>query len=154
MDDFDWESLYQLCRDILTYVTVQTPSRDLDPCENGVLHVLKKNQGKGMYPSDIGRHLGIQRPSLTPVLRSLEDRGLICHAPDPADGRRNFIVLSEKYHAMCEEEDFRRIKCFKELFDDVPRKDMFLMERTLETAASKRNLQTASQDCNPYQNGV
>jgi DNA-binding MarR family transcriptional regulator len=122
MDDFEWGSLYQSCKEIMTYTAMQPQTMPLDPCENGVLGILEENNG-GMYPSEIGKRLGIQRPSLTPVLRELEEQGLICHAPDPTDGRRNFVVLSEKYYRLREEDRQRRVARFGELFRFLPEEE-------------------------------
>lgn len=153
MDDFEWETLYQSCKDVLAHVTEQTFSRDLGPSENGILRLLDE-KGKGMNPSEIGRELGIQRIPLTAFLRVLEEKGLICHEPDPLDGRRSLIVLSKEYRAFLREERAQRAQRFGSLFDRVAEEDLRGMKKAFETAAAGFDEEMQPGGCNHKESGV
>jgi len=47
-------------------------------------------------PTAIAGATGIQRPNLTPVLKSLESKGLIQRTARPEDGRGSLLVLTER----------------------------------------------------------
>jgi DNA-binding MarR family transcriptional regulator len=47
------------------------------------------------YPAELARHLSVPKPTITAYLKSLEARGLIARAIDPADLRRHRLELTE-----------------------------------------------------------
>lgn len=91
----------QLCRSferICRYQMQQRPKElDLRPSEVAVLWTIEQSPNQCMYPSEISKKMGIQRPSLTPLLRELETKRLIERRNDPVDGRRCLIGLTEYF---------------------------------------------------------
>lgn len=45
--------------------------------------------------AELGRHLALDRKDVAVALDDLAERGLLRRRPDPADGRRNLVVLGD-----------------------------------------------------------
>lgn len=73
--------------------------------------------GKTCGQKDLEQFLGIQKSSVTSVVNLMEKKGWMKRLPDPEDGRRNRLMLTEKalpYQAMaaeCTEKEEQAISC-------------------------------------------
>jgi DNA-binding MarR family transcriptional regulator len=56
-----------------------------------------------MTPGELAAHEKVQPPSMTRVLASLEERGLVARAPHPTDGRQVIVALTEAGTKLIEE---------------------------------------------------
>ena len=72
---------------------------ELRPSEAGALWTIDHAGDGGIHPSEVSRRMSIARPSLTPILRELEAKGLIRRLPDPAAGRRCLLAATERFRA-------------------------------------------------------
>ncbi|WMJ84037.1 MarR family winged helix-turn-helix transcriptional regulator [Oscillospiraceae bacterium LTW-04] len=87
----------------------------LRPGEFSVLWTIEQAEGQALHPAEISKHMGITRPSLTPILRDLEARGLIQCRIDSQDGRRYLVEITDK----CREFRIKQINRHKLLFDQL-----------------------------------
>ncbi|WP_432968588.1 MarR family winged helix-turn-helix transcriptional regulator [Dactylosporangium sp. CA-233914] len=69
------------------------PSGDLTPSQASVLLRLRRDGASSTTVLALAE--GVRSQSMTATLNALEERGLIERAPDPDDGRRHIITLSE-----------------------------------------------------------
>jgi DNA-binding MarR family transcriptional regulator len=86
---------------------------------------------QGMNCKEIGERTLITKGTLTGVLDRLESRGLVVREPDPADGRRFRIVLTESGTRCFEREFPRQISALKLRFDHIPERDRQTLVRLL-----------------------
>lgn len=56
-----------------------------------------------MTPGELAAHEKVQPPSMTRVLASLEERGLVVRAPHPSDGRQVIVALTDAGTTLIEE---------------------------------------------------
>ena len=56
-----------------------------------------------MTPGELAAHEMVQPPSMSRVLASLEDRGLVVRAPHPTDGRQVIVALTDAGNTLIEE---------------------------------------------------
>jgi len=83
-------------------------------------------------PSALGKHLDMQKGSLTTLIDSLEEMNLVSRAPDPNDRRKTLLQLTK------EGEDYRQLKMeeFKKnlviLFDSLPEEEIEDFAKNLE----------------------
>src|SRR6478752_2160041 len=57
--------------------------------------LLALDEHGALSQADLGRHLGLDRKDVAVTLDLLTDRRLVRRRPDPADGRRNVVSLTE-----------------------------------------------------------
>ena len=84
-------------------------------------------------PSQISALMGLQQPSITPSLRSLEERGYVCRHNSDQDRREVYFSVTEKTREMAAEERRRTAQMFaglaEYLGEEDTRKLMEIMER-------------------------
>jgi DNA-binding MarR family transcriptional regulator len=71
---------------------------DLSPSAFNVLMALRNTPGGVLEPCDIADRLLVTRPSVTGLLDTLENKGLIERRPHPADRRRRLVHLTASAH--------------------------------------------------------
>jgi DNA-binding MarR family transcriptional regulator len=72
--------------------TARLPTGGLSPSQTSVL--LRLDKGGASSTTLLALAEGVRSQSMTATLNALEEQGLIERAPDPEDGRRQFITLS------------------------------------------------------------
>lgn len=87
----------------------------LTPGEFSVLWTIEQADSQALHPAEISKQMGITRPSLTPILRGLESRGLVQCRIDSKDGRRYLVEITDK----CREFRIKQINRHKLLFDQL-----------------------------------
>lgn len=70
----------------------------LHPGQEFLLHVLWEHDGA--YPSDLSQRLGVEPATVTKMLRRLEGSGVVRREPDPQDGRRVRVCLTDQGRAL------------------------------------------------------
>ncbi|TDS85695.1 MarR family winged helix-turn-helix transcriptional regulator [Nesterenkonia aurantiaca] len=73
---------------------------EIEPASYSVLATLQQMGPQRM--TAIARHLGIGKPTLSRQLSTLENRGFVEKATDPADGRAQMVSLTEEGRARLE----------------------------------------------------
>lgn len=73
---------------------------EIEPASYSVLATLQQMGPQRM--TAIARHLGIGKPTLSRQLSTLEHRGFVEKATDPADGRAQMVSLTEEGRARLE----------------------------------------------------
>jgi DNA-binding MarR family transcriptional regulator len=56
--------------------------------------------GRGMWQSELRRELGVSRPTVSRMLASLQELGLVLRKPDSKDRRQVFVALTEAGKAL------------------------------------------------------
>jgi DNA-binding MarR family transcriptional regulator len=62
-----------------------------------------RSAGKGMWQSRLRRQLGVSRPTVSRMLASLEEGGLVVRRPDSIDRRQLFVALTDAGRALIRE---------------------------------------------------
>ena len=97
---------------------------ELSVGELGVIHVIEASESKALHISQICEKTGIARPSVTPILRDLENRGLIRRITDSEDGRRYLVALTDKFYEKVEADENQRMMLFKEFIEDLDKDEL------------------------------
>ncbi|HEY2048480.1 MAG TPA: MarR family transcriptional regulator [Caulobacteraceae bacterium] len=79
----------------------QANAGDLTPSQVSLVQRLEK--GGPSTASDLARAEGIRPQSMAAVVAALESAGLVSGAPDPADGRRTVLSLTETCRTLMRE---------------------------------------------------
>ena len=79
--------------------TAQIAELGLTSSQGLVLRYLNRHRGEPIYPSDLVRQFGLSQPTVTGILRRLEDKGFLEFQADRGDRRRKSIVATDK--ALC-----------------------------------------------------
>ncbi len=107
--------LYHIFFRICRHFSQVRRNNDLTPGEFGVLWTLEQAEGQALHPAEISKRMGLTRPSLTPILRDLQTRGLVQCRIDSGDGRRYLVEITDKCRAF----RIRQIDHHKRLFDQL-----------------------------------
>ena len=97
---------------------------ELSVGELGVIHVIEASDNKALHISQICDLTGIARPSITPILRDLETRGLIRRITDSEDGRRYLVALTDKFYKSVEADENQRMMLFKEFIESLDKEEL------------------------------
>jgi len=97
---------------------------ELSVGELGVIHVIEDSENKALHISQICEKTGIARPSITPILRDLEARGLIRRITDSEDGRRYLVALTDKFYEMVKADEDQRRMLFKEFVEALDKEEL------------------------------
>jgi len=97
---------------------------ELSVGELGVIHVIEASDNKALHISQICDLTGIARPSITPILRDLETRGLIRRITDSEDGRRYLVALTDKFYKRVEADENQRMMLFKEFIESLDKEEL------------------------------
>ncbi len=107
--------LYHIFFRICRHFSQVRHNNGLTPGEFGALWTLEQAENQALHPAEISKRMGITRPSLTPILRDLEARGLVQCRVDSRDGRRYLVEITDKCRAF----RIKQINRHKLLFDQL-----------------------------------
>lgn len=107
--------LYHIFFRICRHFSQVRRNNDLTPGAFGVLYTLEQAEGQALHPAEISKHMGLTRPSLTPILRDLQARGLVQCRIDSGDGRRYLVEITDECRAF----RIRQVDHHKQLFDQL-----------------------------------
>jgi DNA-binding MarR family transcriptional regulator len=74
------------------------PEALLSETQLAALSALQKHQA--MTPGELAEHEKVQPPSMTRVLATLEERGLVKRSPHPTDRRQVILAVTDEGHAL------------------------------------------------------
>ena len=112
--DKNFSCLYDIFAKLNRYFT-NNEKFDLSAGEIAVLYTIEVSESQALHISQICDRTGIARPSITPILRRLEDRGFICRVSDDSDGRRYLVSMTERFHQIKKNNERRREMVFENL---------------------------------------
>lgn len=97
-----------------------------------VLEYLFRTEKDEVHQIDVERYLELKNPTVTGLLRRLEEKGFILTVADAKDKRRKNIFLTEKAHNIRKkmETEHRRIE--KKVFRHLTAKERSALRRQLE----------------------
>ncbi len=97
-----------------------------------VLEYLFHTEKEEIHQIDVERYLELKNPTVTGLLRRLEEKGFILTVSDAKDKRRKNIFLTEKAHNIRKkmETEHRRIE--KKVFRNLTVKERSALRRQLE----------------------
>ncbi|GAB3922509.1 MarR family transcriptional regulator [Microlunatus endophyticus] len=75
----------------------------IDSRDFGVLRLLVGREP--LSQQEVGARLGLDRTTVVARIDGLEDKGIVTRQPDPADRRRNAIIVTERGLALCRKAD-------------------------------------------------
>ncbi|WP_062996694.1 MarR family winged helix-turn-helix transcriptional regulator [Nocardia mikamii] len=78
---------------LLRQLRAQAEGSDLTKSQSSVL--IRLEQGGPATATQLARAAGMRPQSMAKIVRALEDAGLIAGTPDPADGRKTVLDLTE-----------------------------------------------------------
>jgi DNA-binding MarR family transcriptional regulator len=84
----------------------RTGTADVSPGGFSALATL--NRQGAMRPGDLAAREGVSAPTMTRIVASLEDAGLVDRAADPQDGRAVLVAVSPAGSALIQGESFAR----------------------------------------------
>jgi DNA-binding MarR family transcriptional regulator len=101
----------------------------LTPHESRALRVV--GQHEPTRPGVVAQHLRIAPRSVTDVVDSLEERGLVARAPDPSDRRATIVSLTARGRTVLDELDAARRADHESYFADLSERDRETLTRIL-----------------------
>ncbi|MEV5650878.1 MarR family transcriptional regulator [Nocardia sp. NPDC052254] len=78
---------------LLRQLRAQAEGSDLTKSQSSVL--IRLEQGGPATATELANAAGMRPQSMAKIVRTLEDAGLIAGAPDPADGRKTVLDLTD-----------------------------------------------------------
>ena len=95
--------------------------RDLSPIDE---HLVRTILAEGpVRTTDLAAWQGVDKSTITPQVRRLEQRGLVKRSPDPGDGRAALLTVTAKGRRTCERMDATAVAFISEALREWPEKD-------------------------------
>lgn len=124
-------AIYQKLEQVNRVFFVKAVDCDLTPGEAVVIKALEANPN-GLHPSKIGEVVGISRPSLTALLRALEDKGCIERLANRDDGRKYVVTLAAQYLARRDGERAQRAQRFACALKSLSEHELALLQQLVQ----------------------
>lgn len=99
-------------------------------CE--VLDYLFHSSKENITQRDIERHLNLKNPTVTGLLKRLDEKGFILSVPSAADKRCKNIFLTEKAYDIQKKMEAGRKKSDRQLTRGMTKKEIQTLEKSLE----------------------
>lgn len=99
-------------------------------CE--VLDYLFHSSKENITQRDIERHLNLKNPTVTGLLKRLDEKGFILSVPSTEDKRCKNIYLTEKAYDIQKKMEAGRKKSDRQLTRGMTKKEVQALEKTLE----------------------
>ncbi|MGW4424701.1 MarR family winged helix-turn-helix transcriptional regulator [Streptosporangium sp. NPDC004631] len=84
----------------------QAAGHSLTPTQVATLVAVERHSG--ITPGELAEHEKVQPPSMTRVITSLEERGLVSRSPHPSDRRQVTVSVTEQGALLLKEERRRK----------------------------------------------
>ncbi len=91
--------------------------------ENQVRIIMALNFLGSATPTQLSKCFGIQKGSLTTILRSLLNMGLINKQRSENDERKYYVSITEKAKALIQQKELEDTRTFEKLFEQMPADD-------------------------------
>ena len=85
-----------------------------------------------MTPGELAAHERVQPPSMTRIVKALEETGYVARAPHPTDGRQVVLTLTPAGARMLKEDRRQREAWLAQRLRDLPAEDRELLHRAAE----------------------
>lgn len=107
----------------------QTIDPEIEPAAYSVLFTLQREGSQRM--TDIAKHLGIGKPTLSRQLTTLAERGFIDKKADPADGRALMISLTVEGRSRLEAAQKERSERYLHMLEPWPEEEIVTLYELL-----------------------
>ena len=97
-----------------------------------VLNYLFHTNKDEVNQRDVERHLSLKNPTVTGILKRLDEKGFILCVPNATDKRKKNIYLTEKAYDIQRRMDADRKKLDKQLTRGMTKKEIAALEKALE----------------------
>ena len=85
-----------------------------------------------MTPGELAVHERVQPPSMTRIVKALEETGYLARTPHPTDGRQVVLTLTPAGARMLKEDRRQREAWLAQRLRDLPAEDRELLHRAAE----------------------
>lgn len=92
---------------------------------------------EGLCQKDIEQEYGLSRATVSELMHSMEQKGMIIRRRDTMDRRRNLIFISEAYRPMADDMIERMNAVEDKLAMDIPGEDVAVFLRVIQKMADK-----------------
>ncbi len=133
------ERLIRSCNSFRHYVMINHRTDQLKPGEMGVIKCLLHNTNEAvteLMPSQISGLMGLQQPTITPVLRSLEDKGYVKRRHSTVDRRIVYISLTPQAFEAMKQQHSKTYRLFEGLVEHLGQEDSEMLANLLERTAA------------------
>lgn len=97
-----------------------------------VLNYLFHTNKDEVNQRDVERHLSLKNPTVTGILKRLDEKGFILCVPNASDRRKKNIYLTEKAYDIQRRMESDRKKLDKQLTRGMTKKEIASLEKALE----------------------
>jgi DNA-binding MarR family transcriptional regulator len=91
---------------------------------------------------------GVDKSTISPQLRRLEQRGLLTRTTDPSDGRVVLVTATDEGHRWREELDAAGAAVFADVLRDWPKDDVAVLATLLTRLADHLTIDSVIDDSN------
>ncbi len=102
-------------------VVLGDAGRDLSPIDEHLVRTVLANGPVRI--TDLAVWQGVDKSTITPQVRRLEQRGLVKRSPDPGDGRAALLTVTVKGRRTCERMDATAVAFISEALQEWPEED-------------------------------
>ena len=102
-------------------VVLGDAGRDLSPIDEHLVRTVLANGPVRI--TDLAVWQGVDKSTITPQVRRLEQRGLVKRSPDPGDGRAALLTVTVKGRRTCERMDATAVAFISEALREWPEED-------------------------------
>jgi DNA-binding MarR family transcriptional regulator len=95
--------------------------RDLSPVDEHLVRTILANGPVRI--TDLAVWQGVDKSTITPQVRRLEQKGLVKRSPDPGDGRAALLTVTAKGRRTCERMDATAVAFISEALREWPEED-------------------------------
>jgi DNA-binding MarR family transcriptional regulator len=99
-----------------------------------------------MRVSEVARMQGVDKSTISPQLRRLEQRGLLTRTTDPSDGRVVLVTATDEGRRWCEELDAAGAAVFADALRDWPKDDVAVLATLLTRLADHLTIDSVIDD--------
>jgi DNA-binding MarR family transcriptional regulator len=107
-----------------------------------------------MRVSEVARMQGVDKSTISPQLRRLEQRELLARTTDPADGRVVLVTATDKGRRWTRELDASGAAVFADALRDWPADDVAVLAKLLTRLADHLTIDSAPEDRKSGDNGT
>lgn len=102
-------------------VVLGDAGRDLSPIDEHLVRTVLANGPVRI--TDLAVWQGVDKSTITPQVRRLEQRGLVKRSPDPGDGRAALLTVTVKGRRTCERMDATAVAFISDALQEWPEED-------------------------------
>lgn len=102
-EEFRAEELIFLIKKVNLQLTAQLEQRlrgeDVSGVQYYLLVYILRHHGQGTYLTELGREIGVSKPTLSVLMKKLREKGYLCFQENPGDIRKKKVLPTPKLMA-------------------------------------------------------